>query len=141
MNDIDVARIRLEELLERMSSPDGGVAATCRLVAAELGRQAKPPRQWSWSYIHQVSHGKLLPSRRLIRSINRLYTKLSDLAVDYELVSVIAPTGLVLPNSLVNISSRNCAYSGCTRMFIPTNPAQKYCPICGKMKRRLRNAS
>lgn len=132
---------QLDVLIKLLQHRGEGMANACRRIAAELNCESNVQRNWGWQYVHQVARGKMCPSRLMGIAVNRLYARLTSSALQYESVTILAPVGLVSPNSVVKISSQKCAYQHCNHMFIPTNPSQKYCSEeCRKSKRRIANA-
>jgi hypothetical protein len=131
----DVQHI-LREIVQSDAFCADGIANKYRLVVDELNHLTIPQGRWTWNYLHEVAHGKLKPSRLLTAAILRLQNRLHirrGQTLELECTQVLAPAGFIVPGTIINASSRKCAFSLCGRNFIPINPAQKFCsPECRK---------
>jgi hypothetical protein len=140
--DHDLKRlIQLEDVLK---SYGVGKVERLRQLAKGLSQTINPPSNWSWNYIHQVSHGKLPLSSKLRIAIRRLHSLLrvsENNQPEMEHVSVIAPIGQIESNTLVAARTRNCKRPGCGIRFIPHSPSQIYhapsCRIKKSQKKRI----
>lgn len=135
--------VLLGEIVKYFHEPSRGVAAACRIVAAQLCGQVKPRPRWGWQYVHLVWHRKMNPSRRLSCAICRLHKKIKKLPapVDFIPVSVYSLSGFIEPETVVTARTKHCEWSNCGRPFLPNSPNQKYCSTnCRKSASRVRSS-
>jgi len=68
------------------------------------------------------------PSEILIRAIEKMYAKYTQSEIEvFELVSILAPAGLIPPETLVTTPPKKCLLEFCGVLFIPSNPNHKFC--------------
>lgn len=124
---IDEARTltELEALFSHFHHPEMGIAETYRRIASSL-REENPGVTWTWQYLHMVSRKAIEPSGKLAYGISNLYSEVvAGNSVKLEKVKILAPVGLVEPNSLLELGSRRCRR--CNRPFLPKVNNQVYC--------------
>jgi len=100
-------------------------------LAGQLSKIASRPKPWTWRYVQGVQAGTVEPSPAFSRAVNALGAAIDDvpamLAYTVE-VKVYARPGALPPyGALVLAEARPCMWPGCTVVFVPRTPNQRYC--------------
>lgn len=136
----------LEELGYSQGYDDQGrvIASMADLenFAGRLSKLVKKDPPWKYSYMRNVLNGKLEVSELLGDALKKLAVSLdghSPATVNLVPVQVLAPEGMVKPDSIVLVESRPCANPYCGVNFIPKIWNQNTCcPQCAKAVEQIR---
>jgi hypothetical protein len=110
-------------------------------LAADLSRISQRRRPWTGKFLHSLLKGYagFQANPQLVEALQRLYHRLNG-ADDIQARARQAQLRVLndLPaETIVLGQARRCATPGCTVLFVPTHPSQKYhSKTCARRNRR-----
>lgn len=119
-----------------------GPGAYHQHLADQLSRIANHNPPWTGRYVQSVASGTLKPSTAFALAVDAYSAGLDDVPqlVAYTVrVMVFAPPGHVQDGAIVLGVSRPCLWPGCTTVFVPRVPWQRYC--CADLHRKAAHRS